>query len=290
VVFAAVMLVGLLWNEWAFLALVAVIMVLCLREYFRLMNGIGGRSNSLAGWTITIALIGLAAVGYESFFPSGYWDGIGYETTQYLPGAWQQQSGRPVPAFWEYNNPALWPILLCAPVVLLLAGSLSAKRTLVEGAQSIAALGYILLPCLLLLRLYYLDPAWPLVLILCIWTNDTMAYIVGSLIGRTPFSPISPKKTWEGTAGGAILTIAGAALWARLSGYLPMAEVVGVAVCAAVFGTLGDLFESKLKRLAGVKDSGKMMPGHGGALDRFDSLLVAAPFAFCYLWLIRLCA
>jgi phosphatidate cytidylyltransferase len=130
--------------------------------------------------------------------------------------------------------------------------------------------------------------AWPLFLVLCIWTNDTMAYLVGSFIGRTPFSPISPKKTWEGTAGGAILTVAGAALWAYFSERFLMRDVVAVALCAAIAGTAGDLLESKLKRLAGVKDSGTLMPGHGGALDRFDSLLVATPFAFCYLYLAHL--
>lgn len=115
-----------------------------------------------------------------------------------------------------------------------------------------------------------------------IWMNDTMAYLVGSFIGKTPFSKISPKKTWEGTAGGAILTIVGAAVWGYYSPYYQMVDWMALALCASVAGTAGDLFESKLKRLADVKDSGAMMPGHGGALDRFDSLLVATPFAFCY--------
>ncbi len=115
-----------------------------------------------------------------------------------------------------------------------------------------------------------------------IWMNDTMAYLVGSLIGKTPFSEISPKKTWEGTAGGALLTILGAAVWGYYSPYYKMADWMMLALCAAVAGTAGDLLESRLKRLANVKDSGSIMPGHGGALDRFDSLLAAVPFAYCY--------
>jgi phosphatidate cytidylyltransferase len=144
---------------------------------------------------------------------------------------------------------------------------------------------YILLPMLLLVQLRAAHLSIPLALVLMIWMNDTMAYIVGSFIGKTPFSPISPKKTWEGTAGGAILTIAGAAIWGYYSPYYNMADWMVLAMCAAVAGTAGDLLESKLKRMANIKDSGTMMPGHGGALDRFDSLLVATPFAYAYAYL-----
>lgn len=129
------------------------------------------------------------------------------------------------------------------------------------------------------------SPLIPVAIVFSIWINDTMAYIVGSLIGKTPFSKISPKKTWEGTAGGAILCVAVIAL---LGYFIPAARSIAVehwaaiaAICA-VFGTMGDLLESKLKRMAGVKDSGSFMPGHGGFLDRFDSLLLAAPAVWIY--------
>lgn len=129
-------------------------------------------------------------------------------------------------------------------------------------------------------------PLIPIAIIFSIWINDTMAYIVGSLIGKTPFSKISPKKTWEGTAGGAILCVVVIAL---LGTFLPVAKVVPlshwiiIGAFCAVFGTIGDLFESKLKRMANVKDSGSFMPGHGGFLDRFDSLLFAAPAVWIFL-------
>jgi phosphatidate cytidylyltransferase len=119
-----------------------------------------------------------------------------------------------------------------------------------------------------------------------IWINDTMAYLVGSFIGKTQLTKISPKKTWEGTIGGALLCIITIAL---LGYYVPVAKVLSVqhwiaipAICA-IFGTLGDLLESKIKRMADVKDSGSFMPGHGGFLDRFDSLLVAVPFVWLYI-------
>jgi phosphatidate cytidylyltransferase len=127
----------------------------------------------------------------------------------------------------------------------------------------------------------------PLVIIATIWLNDTMAYLVGSFIGKTPLSSISPKKTREGTVGGVLISVAivtiGSSLWIGARP-LPIAAVASV---TAVSGTFGDLLESKLKRMAGVKDSGNFMPGHGGFLDRFDSLLLATPFAwiFCTLFL-----
>lgn len=131
----------------------------------------------------------------------------------------------------------------------------------------------------------YLDIGfiWPIILISSIWINDTMAYVVGSFIGRTPFSKISPKKTWEGTAGGAILcvlvvTLVGCALISK-SLIWPL---IIISTIAAIIGTAGDLLESKLKRMAGVKDSGTMMPGHGGFMDRFDSLLLATPFVWLF--------
>jgi phosphatidate cytidylyltransferase len=129
------------------------------------------------------------------------------------------------------------------------------------------------------------SPLVPIAIIFSIWINDTMAYIVGSLIGKTPFSKISPKKTWEGTAGGAVLCVIVIAI---LGAFLPAAQTIpvkhwiAIAAICAVFGTLGDLLESKLKRMAQVKDSGSFMPGHGGFLDRFDSLLLAAPAVWVY--------
>lgn len=125
----------------------------------------------------------------------------------------------------------------------------------------------------------------PAAVVLSIWINDTMAYIVGSLIGKTPFSKISPKKTWEGTIGGAILCVL---VMGLIGFYLPVGQGlelkhwVAIATISAVAGTVGDLFESKLKRMANIKDSGTFMPGHGGFLDRFDSLLFTAPLVWLY--------
>lgn len=121
-----------------------------------------------------------------------------------------------------------------------------------------------------------------------IWMNDTMAYLVGSFIGKTPLTKISPKKTLEGTIGGVILCVITIGFLYPLiiskfsdTDFKRSTWFIIPAICA-IFGTLGDLLESKLKRMADVKDSGSFMPGHGGFLDRFDSLLVAVPFVWLF--------
>ncbi len=126
---------------------------------------------------------------------------------------------------------------------------------------------------------FFTGPNWllPMLIIASIWVNDTMAYFVGSLIGKTPLSPISPKKTWEGTIGGAVLAVLVVGIGGHFIWNFSINTLVLIAATAAIAGTLGDLLESKIKRMADVKDSGNIMPGHGGFLDRFDSLLLAAP-------------
>lgn len=158
-----------------------------------------------------------------------------------------------------------------------------------------AALGilYMYLPFTLIRDLFkistnfFTGPNWilPMLIIASIWVNDTMAYFVGSLIGETPLSPISPKKTWEGTIGGTILAIIIVSFGAYYIWHLSITTLLLITTTAAIAGTFGDLLESKLKRMAGVKDSGSIMPGHGGFLDRFDSLLLAAPAVWLALWL-----
>lgn len=123
----------------------------------------------------------------------------------------------------------------------------------------------------------------PCAILFSIWINDTMAYLVGSMIGKTPFTKISPKKTIEGTVGGILLCVVTIALAAWFSKLIPVSQAIVIAAICGVFGTLGDLLESKIKRMADVKDSGSFMPGHGGFLDRFDSMLVAIPAVWLYL-------
>ena len=127
-----------------------------------------------------------------------------------------------------------------------------------------------------------------IVLIFCLlWSNDIFAYLTGKLLGKHKLFPrISPGKTIEGSLGGLLFTIIAMVVFAHYAQWLPIADGIGMAAIAVVFGTLGDLCESMLKRQAGVKDSGKLIPGHGGILDRFDSVMFSVPFIFVYLLLL----
>ena len=120
-----------------------------------------------------------------------------------------------------------------------------------------------------------------------LWTNDTFAYLTGIMFGKHRlFERISPKKSWEGFFGGLTGTVALSLLIARIFPILPFYHWMAVAVIIVVFGVYGDLIESLLKRNLNIKDSGHFLPGHGGILDRFDSVLLAAPMVFFYLKLL----
>ena len=150
------------------------------------------------------------------------------------------------------------------------------------------------LPFLTMTRLTDRDPHLLLALFILIWTNDTLAYCTGSLLSKRPggnhamFPRVSPKKSWEGLTGGLVAAILAGAVLAHY-GWLPacpchVALSGGVlALIIAIAGTFGDLMESLLKRSVGVKDSGRFLPGHGGILDRFDSMLLAAPVLYALL-------
>lgn len=161
------------------------------------------------------------------------------------------------------------------------------------AAKFVVLTGYVIIPFLLLIRLPFITGMynrWIIIgIFIIIWTNDTFAYIVGKTMGRTKLlERISPKKTVEGFTGGMIFAIAAGYI---ISLFPEFGQTPLLWICAAlivvVFGTLGDLVESKFKRDAGVKDSGAVMPGHGGILDRLDSIIFAVPFLFLFYQIIN---
>lgn len=271
-VFVVVMLAGLLWNPWSYLVLFSFIHFGCWLEYEKIMvliNKEYADISPLHKYSVIIA--GWCLMLYSA-------DG-----SLHIGGVYLHTIGR-------------WGCI--AFLALFVVGEILQYKTLNIRNIGRSALGliYISVSFALLTHLrtiFYTSPFPPfvdrypvLMIIGSIWINDTMAYIVGSLIGRTPFSAISPKKTWEGTIGGVILAIAAMGGIALLLQLPPVPWMI-VALIASITGTAGDLLESKLKRMAGIKDSGSIMPGHGGFLDRFDSLLIATPFAWCYLtWIL----
>ncbi|MFN4314595.1 MAG: phosphatidate cytidylyltransferase [Chitinophagaceae bacterium] len=268
VVFVIVMLAGLLWNQWSFLILFSIIHFGCWWEYFNLLEKINQSP-------------------VNPYLRQGFMM-VGYGFLLFNLNSSFQISGYPL----NYN--LALPVSIAGFAMLLIGIFQPEKIVLKQMAQSALGWIYISLSWTLMLDLYqtsfdihmhdtmlvFEGNFIPVVLIASIWINDTMAYIVGSFIGRTPLSPISPKKTWEGTIGGIVLSVIVVALLASLLFVGPFDWIVAVfgaviALVASITGTLGDLLESKIKRKAGVKDSGSLMPGHGGFLDRFDSLLLA---------------
>ena len=265
-VFAAIMIAGLFWNKWSFFALFFIIQIGCLYEYQKLVAFIKVGYASIS----SIHKYGLLLLGTLVMIRLGAVD-ISIN-----------DMSLPTIANWAM------PIVLA---VMLIADIAAKKFTIQNWALSFAGLVYISISLAFIFQLKKIMSNtfigdWgfsiPLILIATIWTNDTTAYLVGSMIGKKPLSSISPNKTWEGTIAGIFISVL---FVSKIMGmYLPIQEkyILMISVTAAIAGTFGDLLESKLKRLANVKDSGRMMPGHGGFLDRFDSIILASPFV----WLI----
>ncbi len=187
----------------------------------------------------------------------------------------------------HFPTSGLSPLLFFSPFLLgfliLIFSTISRKPA--QGLLSFFSISivYLLIPFIFLIGIQNIvfnsSVSWLLVLLAAIWINDSMAYITGSLIGKHKLiERISPGKTWEGFLGGLIFTIATLLIINQIFFDFDAISLAIIALVIVMSGTIGDLLESKLKREAGVKDSGNIMPGHGGILDRIDSLLVAAPF------------
>ena len=168
----------------------------------------------------------------------------------------------------------------------LLAFLFSKKENNFNSLQKfIIGLFYIGGGCIFLTMIPYKEDKFAKFLIMgifiLIWVSDTFAYLVGKSIGRTKLYPsISPKKTIEGSLGGLVFALIAAYFMAQYEPTLNLTQWLVLATIIVITGALGDLLESKFKRMAGVKDSGAILPGHGGILDRLDSLVFAAPFAY----------
>jgi phosphatidate cytidylyltransferase len=179
------------------------------------------------------------------------------------------------------------------PVFALFIAGLYRKKGLafVNMALELLSLIYIVLPLSLLNGMLHLDvaagmPARSLVLAFLVfaWTGDTFAYLTGRWLGKHKmYERISPRKTWEGFFGGLVFSVVSSVIFASLYTQISLSGWIMYAILVVITGTFGDLTESMLKRNADVKDSGNLIPGHGGILDRLDSILLAAPFAYLYL-------
>jgi phosphatidate cytidylyltransferase len=251
--YVALLTASLLFHPWAFYAFFFLVTIGAVFEYYKLMHKHGQEALAVSG--IIIALL----VYTGSYLSASGASGL----TVFL---------------------LVIPFVLYVFLRVLFTEDMSATKNIQATFSGIVYAG---LPIAILPWMAFghdtvgFSGTFILCMFILIWTNDTGAYLSGMALGKHPFFPrISPKKTWEGTIGGFLLTII---ISFVLSKFLldidwPMALLLGSIV--SIFATLGDLVESMLKREAGVKDSGNVLPGHGGVLDRFDSLLFVAPTVY----------
>lgn len=266
-VFVAVMLAGIFGGLITYMVLFSALLIFCYWEYLGLLLGPDMQQYPLRSW---LGL--LLAVGPHLL--------IIVHRTQWLPLTPEQASLMLILYFLG---------LFSLFVLELFSTALQPFRNL---AFVFSGLLYISLPFTLLnfvaIHNGEYDHTYVLGLVLLTWTNDTAAYLIGSRFGRRHLFPrISPKKTWEGSSGGAVITLGvGIALFAIFP-HFPLYGWLGLSVLVIIFGSIGDLVESMLKRSIHVKDSGTLLPGHGGLLDRFDSFIFCLPFAVALILLIQ---
>ncbi len=265
IVFVAVMVGCILLSPLSFGVLFAVVSALTVFEFARLMNGSGE-----AGVNCTVNALG----GAYLFMAFMVWCADVTNVSVFLP------------------------YLLLLMYLMISELYLKKENPLGNWACSMLSQVYIALPLALLNVIAFQNdmatgsvaysPVMPLSIFVFLWLNDSGAYLSGSLLGRHKlFERISPHKSWEGSIGGAVLSVAAAvALSLLFPGIMNVWQWIGLALTVVVFGTWGDLTESLLKRQLGIKDSGHILPGHGGMLDRFDSALMAIPAATIYLCLL----
>lgn len=259
-VFVGLLLGGILINGYTFVVVLSLITVLCLYEFYGLIEKDAKVSvvrvwNVLGGFFLFLGSFSFCA--YESSIIS------------------------------------FVPYIIYLMVLFVSELYLKRKDPIQSLAYSILGQLYIAIPLSLTNYLVFAyEPGsyhyvYILALLVFIWVNDSFAYLTGMLFGKHRlFERISPKKSWEGFVGGAVFSVGSSLIFAHFFPNLSIPVWLGFAATTVIFGTWGDLFESLIKRTLGVKDSGNMIPGHGGILDRFDSTILAIPAIFVYLVII----
>ena len=264
-VFVILMTGSILWNIWSFIGMFSLVAILGLWEFCTLVEQKEERISKMAGIILGIVLIAASAGKYFLITP----EVIIHRSMHFVIILFpiflilSLFNGK---SLFQYISPTLFGILYVILPFCYLIISYSSLNYLSGENNSRIILGYFLL----------------------LWSNDTFAYLIGRSIGRTRlFERISPKKTWEGTIGGVVCTLGIAYVLSIYFTELSFIHWLTIALLTSIFGTLGDLVESMFKRNVGVKDSGNVLPGHGGILDRFDGVLLSSPFVAIYLMLIR---
>jgi phosphatidate cytidylyltransferase len=269
---------------WAVAIAAAVITVLALWEYFALGEAIGHRAYRV--WTVVCAGL-MILLQWRVMRPLVY---LSVMVTSRIVGLKPETSSN-LPHFSTIYSPLSIFFLFVLGICIL---SLWTKRPIVEclpaAGISSSALLLVAFPLSFAVRLHGLLPDGPRLLLFALvitWAGDTAAYFVGRAVGKHPLAPlISPKKSWEGSVGsmvGSLIVAWAFSYWIRM----PIGHLVVMAAIGNVAGQMGDLLESAYKRSAGVKDSGGLLPGHGGVLDRIDALILCIPVIWYYLVLVN---
>lgn len=250
-VYVAVIIGCLYYGNWAFIALMAFLFAYAVKETIILLKKDGGIFR-LWLWVSFVLTLGLLCFEQYHLIMKGR---------------------------------SLIMIILLAFSTLFLGVFSKPKEPMDKRLQNtLLAIFYLFVPLFAAFKLTLIDPKWLLYIFIFLWANDTMAFVFGKWLGKHKLlERLSPKKTIEGFIGGLIGAAIAAVVIAALEGN-PYLKAIFFALMVGIAGTVGDLFESMLKRKAKVKDSGNIMPGHGGILDRIDSFLFAVPIAYFYFY------
>jgi len=254
IVYVATLLLGILSHKYSFLIIVLLLSVICLWEFKRLI------------YLKNILLYPLLILGMGGFYfmkiPQGItWSILAVTIITQL-------------------------MLLYDLIYIRIIPMFEKKKYLVSIFYLISSFIFMSLIPFTVKGIY--EPIFILGIFILIWVNDTFAYLTGKQIGKHKlYERISPKKTIEGFLGGLFFSVLGSIIVSQFSDALNVWQWVGFGLIVSFFGTIGDLIQSKFKRQAGVKDSGTIMPGHGGIFDRLDSVLYASPFVFLFLQIIN---
>ncbi|MGV3761503.1 phosphatidate cytidylyltransferase [Parapedobacter sp.] len=252
--FVIIMVASMLLGGYVFAGFFILLSIYCTAEFYRIVGDDSGRPNRFVGLALGILGFGLFA-SYRL---------VGFDARYLL---------------------LFIPLVAAAFIIPLYQNN---GKPFGGIAYTLLGLVYVVLPFVAFFSLGFVTGAFdhrlPLGFMLILWGNDTGAYLAGKFLGKHRlFERISPNKTWEGFVGGVLLALITALVLAHYFAVLVSWQWVGMALVISLFGTFGDLVESMLKRSQQVKDSGAVLPGHGGVLDRFDGLLFAAPAVLVFL-------
>jgi phosphatidate cytidylyltransferase len=276
VILIPVVVIVVLWTPSAVIAaLAALVLLLALDEFFRLAERMAMRGYRF--WTMLCALALIYAQWAENTVETRHLGG-NMELVRNLGGV-------------TISIEAVLLIFMLGATLIGIFSRQAIAEVLPAISSSSAALLFVALPFSYMIRFPGIDGygrQLALFTLCLVWAGDMLAYVVGKFAGRIPLAPaLSPKKTWEGAAANLAASLIVAACFARWM-RVETVQLLVIATCGNIAGQLGDLIESAYKRGAGIKDSGTILPGHGGMLDRIDSLILAAPAVWWISdWLLR---